>query len=269
MIRLRPFVIVGIIVLFGTGGIFLYTEYSNRKFETSLPSPPLVSEQATIPTLVEPLKEDTPMKTPQTTDTHTPAEIEQASALEKPETETELEAVETALEGDSVFVPEESYEMSREEMDQAFEIALSYTFTDIDETYAQLEEALRTKFGDNEHIRPFLNAWKSSYFILEEVKNVSETGGNIDYLLTQVPAVVTSQLIETTIKLTNLSDAEAAEGRAIVANFTDTIDTMEILNDTKPLVEDAVVNGDITVEEAADFLRALGENVEVNIIHHE
>ncbi len=155
--------------------------------------------------------------------------------------------------------------MSREEIDEAFDTALSYTFTDIDETYRQLEEALRTKFGNSEHIQPFLNAWKSSYFILEEVKDVSENGGSIDYLLVQVPAVVTSQLIETTIKLTNLSNAEAAEGRAIVANLTDTINTMEILNDTKPLVQDALRSGDITLEEAADFLEALG-NVEVEIV---
>ena len=266
MITARTVTIAGIIVLF-CAGVFFYTKYSNQRFEANLPSRPvpLVSEQDETPAKVEPLKEDTPMETPHATATDTPAEIEQASAPEKPETERELEAVETALEGDSVFVPKDSYEMSREEIDQAFETALSYNFTDIDEAYGQLEEALRTKFGDSEHIQPFLNAWKSSYFILEEVKNVSETGGNIDYLLTQVPAVVTSQLIETTIQLTNLSDAEAAEGRAIVASLTDTIDTMEILNDTKPLVQDALRSGDITLEEASDFLEALG-NVEVEIV---
>lgn len=267
MITARTFTIVGIIIVLFCTGIFLYTEYDNRKFEASLPSPPvpLVSKTDETQQPVETLKEGTPMETPHATATHTPEATEHASAPEKPETEMELEDIETPLESDSVFVPEDSYEMSPEEIDQAFETALSYTFTDIDETYGQLEEALYAKFGDSEHIQPFLNAWKTSYFILEEVKRLSETGGSIDYLLAQVPAVVTSQLIETTIQLTNLSDAEAAEGRAIVANLTDTIDTMEIIDDTKPLIQDAFRSGDITLEEAADFLEALG-NVEVEIV---
>lgn len=213
-------------------------------------------------------KENTSMEPHHATDTQVAATKEIDMVPETTETEPELEVFETALENDPVFAPENPYEMSPEEIDQAFDIALSYNFTDIHETYGQLEEALTTKFGDSEHIPPFLNAWKASYFILEEVKEISENGGNIDHLLAQVPAVVTSQLIETTIQLTNLSESEAAEGRAIVANLTDTIDTMEIVNETAPLLKEALQNKDLTPEEAADFLKALG-NVDVKIVYEE
>lgn len=270
MISARTFTIVGIIVLFAACGIFLYTEYSNRTFEATLPNPPqvFVSEPDETPAPVETFKENTPMEPHHATDTQVTATKEIDMVPETTETEPELEGFETALENDPVFAPENPYEMSPEEMDQAFATALSYEFTDINETYGLLEEALTTKFGDSEHIPPFLNAWKASYFILEEVKEISENGGNIDHLLAQVPAVVTSQLIETTIQLTNISESEAAEGRAIVANLTDTIDTMEIVNETKPLVEDAIISGDITPEEAADFFKALG-NVDVKIVYQE
>ena len=116
MITARTVTIVGIIVVLFSAGVFFYTEYSNRKFEASLPNPPqtLVAEPDETGAPVETFKENTSMDPRQATDTNVTdiQKREQTAVANTTETESELEFLETALENELVLAPEDSYEMS-------------------------------------------------------------------------------------------------------------------------------------------------------------
>ena len=252
MFTMRTVIIIGICCLLGCVGWFFYLKQDTQKFKESLPQTPTMpvikqEEKSTRP----PMSTKTP---PSTASNITDVDREQV------EVDKTVHAPIPEPEPAPKHVPE-TYQMSQEEIQQITEKAFSLQFTDLDEMYSQLGEALTTRFGDDERVPRFLSLWKKAVIIQRELKDLKNKT-DLQTFLDLSPSTTVTELAEVAIDLFNQDEAEAARTRESVDNLTLQFNQIAIIQSIKPILEESMKNGEMTREEAAEFLReAVGAEV--------
>lgn len=264
MFSTRSLIFLGICGVCLILGFVLYSEYDVRRYRDNIgiESQPYTTETRST----ESTSVDEPLNISDTAvDDVTHINEKKTMRIDTPVPDNVRMSSEVAMPDTSPPIDEITPEISLLEKGAALEAAFTFQdVTDINATYNELEAILNERLDNDPKITPFLNAWKSTYYLIQDAKTIKEMGGSGESLLTSSTVYVVGKFVESTVDLLNLSDAEAAKGRSIVQQIEDTVEIAEIVNDTKPMIEQAIHNRELTREEAGDFFRMLlGPNIEV------
>lgn len=254
MFTMRTLIIIGIFCVLCCASWFFYLQYDTRKFIENLPE--ISTQHVDKENVAE--KNKTPMPLPsketsQATDTGIPNsnETEQAvppnvgtnGSTPEPEAKIQYETV-------------EERSLSLEEIHQIIEQAFSFEFTDLDEMYAQLEEALIAHFKDDERIPRFLTLWEKAYAISEALNDLNGKG-DAQAFLDLSPEKNITEFAELGIDLFNQNAEQTAHIRESLDKLRSDFSLISIIHAVKPIIEEEIRSGNMTPEEAADILREM------------
>ena len=258
---MRTIIIAGIVAVFLCVGYFIYTQYDIQNFEKSLPKPPRqdATEKSSVP-----ISENSVTNTEHIPIVEDDFDTEHITKDKKATTATSQNGL----------IPDESLthqrdreeatdvvdEYSPAEIRAVFKKAFNFPVSDINETYTQLSDILRSRFGDDPDISNFLGTWKSMNKVMA-LASIAEFEGNrqedIDAFLSHLPAVIMDDLVDITIRLVNPSKSEVAKLRELADSFRSEIDNIAIASEARPFVEEAVRSGELTPDEGAAFIREI------------
>ncbi|MCY3740441.1 MAG: hypothetical protein OXH00_05430 [Candidatus Poribacteria bacterium] len=267
----RNMAIIGIVVVLIAIGFHIYMQQDIRQFEAHLPKTPTAqSSQLGGSSISVPLTEETSPGPAKASITEESAQITPVSTAELVEVSQNDEAAAgcnmsggmmIASEDDGKDEPTLYAGLTEEEVQQLIKELSSFSVTDLDEKLGMLENVLISKFGPDPEIPHLIGNLNTAYTLIEMGKNANAVQGDntneVNDFLNQLPVVVVSDMVETAINLFDLSEEEAAVGRAHVDALRSKIDGLELLQDVKPMVIEGISAGDITPEEAEAFLENL------------
>lgn len=274
----RTTTITGVLIVLIAIGLHFYMRHDARKFESNLPKAPVVQPVDTSSDLVSfsEVEEVTP---------EPEAVIAEETSLsvvaisEEPEPEKLEAAAGTACEngcdhgdhhGGGNHEPDNG--LTNEEFHQLIGEVTTLGTPNVDGKLDKLEDALIARLGPDPRISNLISKWKTAYAIFELSNEVQTTGYNVDdvdHYLNQLPVVVVDDLAEISIALLQPSEEYATALRESVTEIVSQVDTFELLQETRPMVQEAIDVGDILPEEGEAFIQALtGLNVAMSEENH-
>ena len=272
----RTVVIVGIVIMLLAICFHFYMQHNVRAFEASLPKVPVVQPVDTLGSGVS-FAEEITSESGITIAEEPRVEISESHEQRdpKPEAENAGDGCGTGEcnHGDSHHsssavekVPGYDIELTQEAYDRLISEILTLPRPhNLDELLDTYEAFLLTKFGPDPEIPKLTSKIKTMFTVVELAVEVETTGhksNEVGELLSQLPAVVVGDITEIAINLFNPSEEEAAVARWKVSKITERIDTLKLLQETRPMVQAGIEAGDISPEEGEAFMQSMtGLNV--------
>ena len=121
--------------------------------------------------------------------------------------------------------------------------------------YAELEESLKVVYQNDPRISEFMRLLKELDDVILVKRDYQENGGDLKKLLELSPASVLNDYVDLSVDLLNLNEADAAAVRASADKWAKKVFAMEIANAAIPMLEEALLKGEMTPEGAKAYIK--------------
>ena len=228
MCSLRTMIIAGSCCVLVSVGLFFYVKYNTQRFAASLPQPPVLESRAA-----------------------------RTSGIGQPRWNSDISMIVEQVAADEIATQKQSVDIRD---------ALSFDFTDRQMTYTRLEVHLRTVYAEDPKVDRFLVLWTAMSDVLQATKSY-ENDGNMALFWKMAPGATLNEFVGLGIELFKLNDTDAAAVLASAAHWSDTVYRLQIANEALPYIQDALNTGEMTLDEAKAFFKAVCDlDVDIEII---
>ena len=270
MVSGRTYVITGVIIVLLCAGLFFYTEHRNRKFAASLPMLHPKDTAVSVAISDQPPTAIGGRDIPRGPAHADPVEFQAASV------DTTASEPQSASDGpENQRSTAETAFASQTEIDTFFNHAFAFfddpsvfRAVDLQTTRATLAKILREIHGDDPRVSMFLDDWDTTARILDLRTTYNETGADDATLREEIfalnPTEVIPQTFQLGLELIHPSEAVATKHRTWVEEWVAFAEQVEIAHFAIPLANEALKSGEMTLQEAEDFVEEVS-GVDVNV----
>ena len=263
MISNRTMTISGILIVLLCAGLFFYTEQRDQKFAESLPmlhakdTTVAVSASDPPPTAIGDRNTNSSPSSPDTFDT-SPSASARASDAPPPQRSVEDAPFTSQAEIDTFFNDAFAF----------FDDPSLFRAIDLQTNRATLEKMLRVLHGSDPRVSEFLDDWDTTARILELRTAYNETGGDDAAMREEIFALNPTEVLPKTFQLgldlIHPSPAVATKHRNWVEEWVAFTEQAEIAHFAIPLANEALKSGEMTLQEAENFVEEVS-GVDVNV----
>ena len=259
MISLRTLTITGIILVVLCAGIFFYSEQSNRNFTEQLatrPAPKNTVEKNldTTQENIRPTPDDRPLQGTQ----------KDAKFSDTPTVNNKIQNRRIAK-SPIGFIVEAPEDISQSDIDTVFDDAFAFfdhfsvfDTINIEATRAKLEALLRVLHGDDPRVSEFLGDWDTTRRILSLRAEYNQNGANDASLRAQIFEMKPTEVLPKALKLGSdliqPSEEVATQRNEWLQEWLIRAEKAEMAHFAGMLAKDAFENGEISVQEAENFV---------------
>lgn len=255
----RPVAIVGIIVVLLSIGFHFYMQHNVRKFEATLPKAQAtevsMSAAAFNPDAAEGVlsNEETPQNGAETEPSAPKNEENQVSACAMATMEmgqmNGADQSESDPKSETVKSPKLYAGLTEEEIVQLWNELSSPYVANADEKFDLLEDVLLDQLGPDPKIPEYIRGLKKVHILQQIELRRTNSKEDVDNYLSYSPAVFANDFAELTIDLFELSPEAAVVRRNLAKQVAAEVDALQLLQETRPWVQDAIDDGDLSPED--------------------
>ena len=139
--------------------------------------------------------------------------------------------------------------LTDEEVLQLWDELSSPYVANADEKFDLLEDVLFDKHGPDPRISEYIRGLKKVHILQQIELRRTNSEEDIDNYLSYSPAVFANDFAELTIDLFELPPETAALRRNLAKQVAAEVDTLRLLQETRPWVQDAIDAGDLSPED--------------------
>ncbi len=264
----RTVAIVGIIVVLLSIGFHFYMQHNMKEFEATLPKAQAIevsrSSVAFNPDAAEGVlsSEETPQNGAETEPSAPKNEKNQVSACamatmemgqmngaDQSESDPKADQSESDPKSETVKSPKLYAGLTEEEIVQLWDELSSPYVANADEKFDLLEDVLLDQLGPDPRIPEYIRGLKKVHILQQIELRRTNSEEDVDNYLSYSPAVFANDFAELTIDLFELPPETAAVRRNLAKQVAAEVDTLRLLQETRPWVQDAIDAGDLSPED--------------------
>ncbi|MDE0427360.1 MAG: hypothetical protein OXN25_21100 [Candidatus Poribacteria bacterium] len=262
----RTVAITSIIVVLLSIGFHFYMQHNVRKFETTLPK-----LQATMDTSISPIafnpdateatlsgeetlqngtgtEPTTPKNEENQVSTCAMATMENMATMEMSQMKS-AEQFESDPETGTAETTKLYAGLTAEEVQQLWNELSSPYVANADEKFDLLGDVLVDQLGPDPRIPEYIRGLKTVHILQNIELSRTNNEEDVDNYLSYLPAVFANNFVELTIDLFELPPERASEMRDLAGQVAVEVDTLTLLQETRPWVQDAIDTGVLSPED--------------------
>ena len=256
----RTTAIVGILIVLLSVGLYLYMRHDTQRFVASLPGIPTthpVDASLSPVSFTEPIS-----STPETEDVSSISETED---LKETKEETKISAGASSENAGCAHAgshthgsePERYGELTIDEFNDLTHELSHTNVSNLDEKFDLLQKALIDKFGPNPNI-PKLIAKSKILHISDDMALTLDYSDavQVDKYLSYEPIATAKEIVALAANVYGYGEEDIAGYMAVIQDKAKEIENIELLQETRPLIQSAIDAGDLSPKEGEAVIRA-------------
>lgn len=264
----RTVAIIGIIVVLLSIGFHFYMQYDVRKFEATLPKAQVPADVSISPVAFNPdtteaalSSEGTLQNGTETKSSTSKNEESQVSACAMATMEmgqmNSSEQSESDPKFETVKSPELYAGLTEEEARQLWDELSSPYVANANAKFDLLENVLLDMRGPDPRIPQYIKGLKTVHILQQIELSRTNSEEDVDSYLSYLPAVFANDFVELTIDLFELPPKKATEMRDLAGQVAVEVDTLTLLQETRPWVQESIDTGVLSPEDGELVIEAV------------